>query len=587
MRFGMRMVVKASLFLFVLAISVAIAPNGEESIRINQIGFYPDAPKKAVVAGKKAPDSFYVVNRTTDERIFKAKLGDGQKSQYSDETIRMAYFSSFTIPGRYRLFVPSVGYSYPFRIGTNLFNETAKASLRGYYFQRASVALSEKFAGQWSRKEGHPDDSVLVHESAESPERPEGTVINSSRGWYDAGDYNKYVVNSGISMATLMSLYEDFPDYVREVELNIPEQKNETPDLLDEILWNLRWMLNMQDPSDGGVYHKMTSPGFSGKVMPHQDRDKRYVVQKSTAAALNFAAVMAQASRVFEDYEQQLPGLADSCRAAASRAWDWAQQHPEKVYDQEQLNEQYDPDITTGAYGDENLNDEFFWAASELYVTTGDETYLESAAIDTNENLALPSWSQVKTLGYYTLLRFSDQLPPEGQQMASRAEDKVVNFANDLVKGGKSTAYQTVMGYKPEHFIWGSNSVAGNQAVLLIQAYRQTGEAQYLEAALSNMDYLLGRNATGYSFLTGFGEKPPMHPHHRPSEADSIRSPIPGLLVGGPNAGQQDGCQYPSDLANQSYVDDWCSYASNEITINWNAPFAYLAVALESIMSTD
>ncbi|MEJ0057255.1 MAG: glycoside hydrolase family 9 protein [Bacteroidota bacterium] len=138
------------------------------------------------------------------------------------------------------------------------------------------------------------------------------------------GDYNKYIVNSGITTGTLLSLYEDFPEHVNSVALNIPESKNRLPDLLDETLWNLRWMLTMQDPNDGGVYHKCTNPGFDGMVMPAAARGTRYVVQKSTAATLDFAAVMAQASRVFGKFDKELPGLKDSCLTAAVKAWIWA-----------------------------------------------------------------------------------------------------------------------------------------------------------------------------------------------------------------------------------------------------------------------
>ncbi|MCW9706510.1 glycoside hydrolase family 9 protein [Fodinibius salsisoli] len=580
------MVNRITKLLLVLLLSttagMAQKQNSEDKIRLNQVGFYPDAPKKAVVELDTAT-TFYVVNENTGERQFSAALGESRTSQYGGQVARSADFSMFSEPGSYRLFVPSIGYSHPFDIRRNIFEEAAKAGLKGYYFQRASTDLPREFAGKWYRNAGHQDDSVLVHESAATAERPTGTVISASKGWYDAGDYNKYIVNSGISMATLMSLYEEFPNQVRQIELNIPEQQNDIPDLLDEVRWNLQWMLAMQDPHDGGVYHKLTSAGFAGKVMPHQDRDKRYVVQKSTSAALNFAAVMAQASRVFGDYTNALPGLADSCLAAAREAWKWTQNHPNQIYDQEKLNQQFDPDITTGAYGDRNLEDEFRWAAVELYVTTGNERYLEAVTTIPDHTLTLPSWSQVGALGYYTLLRFKERLNPPDDIMLSEIKGMVIDYADQLVNGGKRMTYQTVMGYKPEHFIWGSNSVAGNQAILLIQAYQQTSNAKYWEAALSNLDYLLGRNATGYSFLTGYGDRTPMYPHHRPSAADPIEDPVPGLLVGGPNAGQQDGCEYPSNLPNQSYLDDWCSYASNEITINWNAPFVYTAFALEAL----
>lgn len=156
-------------------------------------------------------------------------------------------------------------------------------------------------------------------------------------------------------------------------------------------------------------------------------------------------------------------------------------------------------------------------------------------------------------------------------------------MADSLINSGTETGYQTIMDRNARNYIWGSSSVAANQGIALIQAYLITENREYLDHALSNLDYLFGRNATGYSFLTGHGFKTPMNIHHRPSGAHLLPEPVPGLLAGGPNAGQQDGCDYPSDLPALSYVDDYCSYASNEIAINWNAPMVYLSAALEAL----
>jgi endoglucanase len=96
------------------------------------------------------------------------------------------------------------------------------------------------------------------------------------------------------------------------------------------------------------------------------------------------------------------------------------------------------------------------------------------------------------------------------------------------------------------------------------------------------MDYILGRNPTGYSFVTGFGEKTPLYPHHRISQSDGVTAPVPGMLVGGPHLGQQDKCDYKYNQPATSYIDSWCSYATNEVAINWNAPLVYVIGALIS-----
>lgn len=571
----------SSILIVFIGLQQAFAQN--ESIRLNQVGFYPNAPKEAVWVGDKQTD-FVILAKDKKKVVFKGKLSEQRTNIISQKTTQIADFSAFTKPGTYYISIHDKGISYPFEIKKDIHREAAKASLKGFYYQRASIELPEKYAGKWQRNEGHPDDKVLIHPSAASKERPENTVISSTKGWYDAGDYNKYIVNSGITMGTLFSLYEDHPEYFKSFDINIPESNNAIPDLLDESLWNLRWMLTMQDPNDGGVYHKLTNASFDGMVMPDKASKPRYVVQKSTTAALDFVAVMAQASRIFKPFEQQLPGLADSCLTSALKAWDWAKANPKLFYRQNEINKQFDPDVVTGEYGDGNNADEWIWAATELWISTKDDSYSKAVNLFPDTNLQLPTWSQVRMLGYYSLIRSEATLTPKGKEALPALKKILIGFADGLIDGVNNQAYNTVMGKTARDYMWGSSSHAANQGIALLQAYKITTDKKYLNAALGNLDYLLGRNATGYSFLTGFGSKQVMHPHHRPSEADGIVEPVPGLLSGGPNPGQQDKCTtYTTKIADESFTDHVCSYASNEIAINWNAPMVYLAAAIEAL----
>jgi endoglucanase len=445
------------------------------------------------------------------------------------------------------------------------------------------VPLEEKYAGKWHRPAGHPDTAVLVHPSAASVKRPAGTVISTPGGWYDAGDYNKYVVNSGITTGTLLAAYEDFPEYFSQLNTNIPESSNNVPDVLDEALYNMRWMLSMQDPNDGGVYHKCTNAAFDPMVRPGVTKLPRYVVQKGTAAALDFAAVMAQGSRIFRKYGQQYPGLADSLLNAAVYAWQWAQKNPSLEYNQNEINKKFEPKITTGAYGDRTFTDEWFWAASELLGTTGKRVYYDTIAKHIADSAQLPSWGNVRMLGYYTMVRLKSSLPSFAGGTAESFAQQVVRFADAYLPRMATSAFGTVMGGSREEFNWGSNSNAANQGIALINAYLITKDKKYINAALTNMDYLLGRNATGYSFVTGIGSGPAMRPHHRPSIADGIEDPVPGLLAGGPNPGMQDHAYYEHTEPETAYSDTDASYASNEIAINWNAPVVYLFNAIEAL----
>ncbi len=563
--------------------SIMTAQEAADRIRLNQIGFYPDAPKIAVITDYNNSE-FLIKSATSGEIVFKSKLSAPHKSEFSPKVTRIADFSVVTKPGIYKLNLPGQGDSYTFEIKPKIFCNLTKALIKGFYFQRMSTPLLPEYAGKWSRAAGHPDNKVIIHPAAASPNRPAGTIISCPRGWYDAGDYNKYIVNSGITMGTLLSLYEDFPACFDTLKINIPESGNGAPDLLNEIVWNLRWMLTMQDPSDGGVYNKVTNAGFDGFVMPSVATTPRYVVPKGTAATLDFAAVMAQAGRIFSNFKIVFPGLSDSCMKSADKAWTWAVKNPKMAYDQNLMNKEFKPVINTGGYGDSDFRDEFIWAAAELYISTSKESYYTAYPMFPDTLMPLPSWNNVRLLGYYTLARFEKKLTNSAKKDFYALKERILRTADKMTEGVTDRAYMTIIGKSARDFIWGSNSVATNEGILLIQAYKLSKDRKYLDYALTNLDYILGRNATGYSFVTGYGHKTPMFPHHRLSEADGIADPVPGLIVGGPNPGQQDGCKtYPSNIPDESYTDSVCSYASNEIAINWNAPAAYLAGALEAL----
>ena len=572
----------SKLFLIILSclslnLSAQLLPA---QIAFNQVGFYPNGTKLAFVINNAEAVDFFVLSVNKKDTLYKGKLQAEVQSEYSSTKTKIANFSTFNKSGEFVLFVPSLGYSSSFKIDKNIYKEVAKASVKAFYFQRASMPLLKQYAGIWARKEGHPDSVVYIHPSAILNNRKANTVISSKGGWYDAGDYNKYIVNSGITMGTMMSAYEDFSTYFDTLKTNIPEGKDAVPDLLNEVLYNLRWMLTMQDPEDGGVYHKCTNANFDAMIMPEAAIAKRYVVQKGTAATLDFAAVTAQASRICRKFSKQLPGLADSCLKASKLAWSWAQKNPNVAYDQNEMNKHFEPKIVTGDYGDKNFNDEFFWAATELLATTNDKVYLEYINNRDVNSITLPSWNNVDMLGCYTLLRFRKRLPAIANTQIENISKKIIAMADNMISNGGNKAFATIFGQSKSDFIWGSSSVAMNQSILLINTYLLTNNKKYFTPAVSNMDYVLGRNATGYCFVTGFGSKPTMHPHHRPSIADNIVDPIPGLLAGGPNPGMQDKCFYANKEIETAYTDDSCSYASNEIAINWNAPLVYVTNAI-------
>lgn len=552
------------------ALLLLLAGAARAQIRVNQLGFLPAASKLAVVPDGAA-DAFTVVDEA-GRTAWHARLGAAALWAPAGEQVRLADFSGLRKAGTYRIRVAGAPDSPPFAIRADVYGALGAAALKGFYYNRASTALPARYAGVYARAAGHPDTEVLVHATAASKERPEGSVIASPKGWYDAGDYNKYVVNSGIATYTLLAAYEHFPAYFAAHRGAIPESGNGLPDILNEALWNLDWMLSMQDPGDGGVYHKLTNKVFDAMVMPDQAVSARYVVQKTTAATLDFAAVMAVASRVLAPFDAQAPGRSARMMAAAQAAWRWAQANPAQLYRQP-------ADILTGEYGDAHVDDEFAWAAAELFIGTGDASYYVAMKPD-QLSASVPAWDDVRSLAWISLAQHRARLAP----IADRAliARRIEQLAEQLRTAWRTSGYRVAM--QAGDFVWGSNAVALNQAIMLLQAYRMDGRRDDLRAAQSALDYVLGRNPTGYSFVTGHGTLTPRHPHHRPSQADGIDAPVPGLLVGGAQPGQEDkkncGDAYPSDLPAKSYLDRVCSYASNEIAINWNAPLVYVSAAL-------
>ncbi|WP_245832408.1 glycoside hydrolase family 9 protein [Massilibacteroides vaginae] len=553
-----------------------------DSIRFNQLGFYPLEEKIAVYTDQTPAHEFLVRDVESGKVIYSSVVSAPRSSVFSDKHTYVLDFSSVESSGKYRLELPGIGRSDEFEINSSVLSEVAKAGVKAFYFHRASTPIEEQYAGKWNREAAHIDDKILVHSSAASSSRPEGAVISSSKGWYDAGDYNKYIVNSGFTVAILLSLYEDYSEQLNGLNMNIPESKNSTPDLLDEIHWNLDWMLTMQDPKDGGVYHKLTNPVFEGFITPIECKQQRYVVAKSVTATLDFAASMAQASRIFQAFNNDYPGFADKALAASEKAFAWALNHSESFYRQGEFNKIFKPEIKTGEYGDRSVEDEFFWASTELYITTRKSEYLDLAKKYIPEAFKLPDWSNVASLGTFSLLRcLQPDTSAEIQMLLNQQQEQLLSYAAASIEGADQSPYHAPYGRFATDFFWGCNSdAASSQGMTFLYAWKLTGDRNYLSNALRNMDYILGKNATGYCYVTGFGSKSPMHPHHRLSASDEIAEPLPGFLIGGPNPGKQDGCTYPSSIPDECYIDIVESYASNEIAINWQALFSYFSSAL-------
>ena len=597
---------------FLPACSLALAcacsqPSNPESIRINQVGFYPAQEKTLTLEQTNDCEKIEIYKAGTDEKVWEGAALRTAVSPWSGKERRIFDFSEITEPGTYT--VKAGKATADFTVSPTAYDELAKAALTAFYHQRSGMDLDPEIAGQWARKGGHPDTEVLVHASAASESRTEGTVISSPKGWYDAGDYNKYIVNSGYSLGLMAEAFLMFPAS-RDAYDNYWDYAEATTEIcepaFDELFYNEEWMWTMQDPEDGGVYHKLTTPNFEGFVTPTECHQQRYVVQKSVTAALDFAGSLYSMARLHGyaalDCDIDAYKIYKVRFDKAEAAYAWAKANPDALYHQNKLNETYDPDITTGAYGDYSASDEFFWAASSLYLATKKAEYLEDVKKYFPERFNLMSWGYVAPLGVFNWLNYEKQMheyrsrviippynekkaedifkslrltiSPEEQELIDRCKAMLLEYCDSAILDAEGSCFNSPYGNKTEDFAWGCSSSFCDQAICFLYAYEITGDEKYLANAHRNVNYILGQNATGYCFVTGFGSKSPMFPHSRLCHSDGIEDPIPGLLVGGPNPGQNDIAEvkkYDSDYADESYMDVMPSYASNEIAINWNA----------------
>lgn len=537
----------------------------------NQVGFLTKGQKQMAVIGAEGQE---IVFKSADgTEVLKAAVPEAQTwVPAGDTAASLVDFSEIQTAGTYQAYLGDEAIGHPIVIADDALEATTKASLKFFYFQRSSTALEEEYAGVYARAAGHPDTAVRYHISTGIDNSI--ARFNGAKGWYDAGDYGKYIVNSGITTYTLMQLYQHNKEYFKTLNLNIPESKNDVPDILDEIRWNLEWMLTMQD-ADGGVFHKLTTLKFSGTVMPEGDVVPRYAIGKSTQATWDFAAVLALAADIYYPFDKD---FATNCANAAAKARWWAINNQTSYFTQP-------TGVNTGTYEDRNASDEKIWANAELYRISKNPAFseiIEQFPI-THGRCRLQSWQSTNALAAMTIATNPEVFPKD---FVDSAQACIYYLADSYLELLNDNGYGVAM--NENDFNWGSNSFAANKGMILIHAYILSKDKKYLDATTGILDYLLGRNPMDISYLTGYGVNSAKDPHHRPSQADKIDDPIPGMLVGGPNYTATDCAKNYVDIkaVAKSYYDNSCSYATNEVAINWNAPFAYLAGSLQAIAST-
>jgi endoglucanase len=578
------------------------------SVRFNQLGFLPDGPKRAVVeSDSRAPIKWRVENAAgaiEDEGVTRVFGQDAA----SGERVHLVDFSSVRTAGQsFRLFVGEES-SRSFTIADDIFDRLRYDALAYFYHNRSGIPIEVKYAGdaKWARPAGHAPEIVGCFEGKDERgiEWPGCDYkLDATGGWYDAGDHGKYVVNAGISVWTLLNYYEraeqrgkPMLDALADGKLSIPEQGNDVSDLLDEVRWELQFLLGMQAPEGaklrmlenssarelieidvgGMAHHKLHGKQWTAMPSaPHEDTKPRYAYPPSSTATLNLAANAAQCARIWRTIDA---AFADRCLLAAKRAYAAAVRHPDLL--------PLGGFSGGGGYGDRDASDELYWAAAELFITTGEEQYAQAMrasphflAAPTADGAGDIAWPQVRTLGTISLAVVPNRLAAGERE---RARTNLIQAAERYVAQSRSEGY--AIPYSATEYKWGSNSDVLNRGIVLGLAYGFTQKEAFRDGALDALDYVLGRNPLDQSYVSGYGARPMRNPHHRhwaQQKDPKYPPPPPGALSGGPNSTSMIdpiALRMKGTCAPQTcWADHVDAYALNEVAINWNAPLFWVA----------
>lgn len=566
------------------------------NIYVNQMGYLPTCSKTAVLS---LPQEEYTgtphrleniqIQQTDGSCVLKKDAIVFGSDEASDDFVWQLDFSELTEPGTYVIRYGDSS-SYPFTVGSGLYGDLNILLSKMLYYQRCGMELTEKHAGKFARKSCHTEPTVLWTEykkfiDGELSESDMQT-FDIRGGWHDAGDYGRYTTAAACALGHILYAYRFFPDAFTE-SLNIPESGNGIPDILNECRYELDWMLQMQ-AEDGSVYHKHTTQYHAAFVMPHEDTHQMFLFPASSMAVGDFVGTMALASRIYRPFDSD---FADRALTAAKKSYAWLKSHPEFLFE-------HIKECGTGGYGDRSDIDERLWAAMELYRTTGESHYLTEAKqfFDSHPNPIQYGWADISGFAAWALLEDelttnpalskNTNLSSAEQNFRDAYKALLYKEADHLLDVISSCGYGVALGIK--EYCWGSNLGVLNRGMLFGSVYRLTPKPEYYTAVVRQMDYLLGVNATDYSYVTGVGAHAFCNPHNRVPASDGIDETIPGFVSGGAN-----GSKWADPIAKElipegtppmkCFVDRWECYSLNEITIYWNSPAIFCAAFLDSV----
>lgn len=568
-------------------------------IRVNQIGYYPDLAKTATFKTDSETAHEWQLVNNLGEVVASGTTKLFGKDKDSGDNVQLINFSSFETSGKnYKLRIDG-NESQLFDINKDIYKSLVYDSLKYFYYVRSGIPIKMPYCvePQYERVATHNPDIVSTESSTSGYNHVHSLDVTG--GWYNFGGYGKYSVSSGIALWTMQNQFERTKylkkanlDLYADNKMNIPESNNGIPDILDEARVQLEVMMKLQIPAgmpSSGMVHvcAIDDPWTSIGLMP-QNKIKRVLRAPSTDATLNLAATAAQGSRLWEKYDST---FARKCLIAAETAWQAAL---------------LQPNITAPTNNEMTsyFIDDFYWAASELFITTGKTEYYEylkkseyfltcnkifKTTSDRNPDLTPYNFYNTSTLGTLSLALVPNDLSATEKSTSIKNITSSADYFLSLIKTqGYGIPYrQSYSDYNYElGYELDSNFEIMNNSIILANAFDFSNESKYINGVSSSMDYLLGRNPLDFSFISGYGDKSVQNPNilFFANQSNSNLPKVPkGFVVSGPttvlydNYSKSAGMRSYNTPPQKCYIDNIEAWSSNECTVYLNASLSWLA----------
>jgi endoglucanase len=575
-------------------------PTLKVPIYVNQFGYTPGIPKVAVATDPQTgfnaaeaytPPSMLQVKRTSPNQtvlsVTPLLWNGGATHTQSGDKLWWVDVSALG-PGEYYIYDTSQNArSDVFVVSDTAYVTVLRQALRMFYYQRSGVAKAPPYTNsKWADGAAFLGTNQDTQARSIADKTNAGTAKDVRGGWFDAGDYNKYTVWATHTLVDLLLAYLQYPSIWTD-DLNIPESGNGIPDILDEVKWELDWLLLMQAATgNNSVLSKVSTDTSVGTSPPSADTNAHYWGAASTASTACSAAVMALGAIAFAQAGQTT--YASTLTTAAGNAWTWAQSNPSVAYDNTGFTT---PNPEPDTYGRSMC---VLQAAIYLYARTGTGTYKTYVEANyTNAHaLAFPYWygsNMMDVATQHALLYYAVQagVTPavktaiqnsKTASMTSGANgDELLNAVTNATDGYRSYV-------KDADYGWGSNRTKSHVGGLFLDQVRyslDTSNAQvYTNAAAGYLHYLLGVNPLGLVYLSNmnaYGAKRSVDEiwHYWFNDGTdwdnaltSPKGPAPGYLAGGANP-SPSGTGLPSPPAGQPILKSFLSFNTGEPVRAW------------------